>query len=83
MNPTRKDPQGNDIILVVNNLEQVILSTISDLSVNISAGFFGATFILPITTRKSSKISISLLIFNLLFAIIFLLISLNFRLNLK
>ncbi len=65
----------------MSNLEQVVLSTISDLFINISAGFFGASIFIPSAVVKTKKISIRLLLYNFTFAIIFILFAIKLKLE--
>ncbi len=49
--------------------------TFSDLFINLSSGWLGAAFIIPITSRKPIRVNTWLLISNLLFGILFLIIA--------
>lgn len=57
---------------------QAFPSVVSDLMVNLSAGWFGAAFILPMTTKKF-KINWRLLTINILCGILALLAAVLFR----
>ena len=62
-------------------LSSVWRMTLSDLFVNLSAGWFGAAFIVPLASKRS-KLKIWLLLVNLLFGIITLLAAVLLRGNL-
>lgn len=59
-------------------MKPILLSILSDLFVNLSAGWFGAAFIVPITTKKS-KIRWWILTVNIAYGILTLVISLILR----
>lgn len=59
-------------------LNSTLLSVLSDLFVNLSAGWFGAAFIVPVTS-KISKLKVWLLIINIGFGIMALVISVILR----
>lgn len=63
----------------MSQFNQVTLQSISDLFINLSAGWFGAAFIIPVSTRKIKSIPFGLLILNLCFAIIFLITAIKLR----
>jgi hypothetical protein len=52
----------------VNNFQLVVLELLSDLLVNLSAGFLGAALVIPITSNKIGKIRLTLLLTNILIA---------------
>lgn len=52
----------------MNNLNIILPKLLSDLLINLSAGFLGAAIILPITTNEIGKIRISLLLSNIISA---------------
>lgn len=60
-------------------LDETWLITLSDLFVNLSAGWFGALFIVPVTSKRPERVRLGLLTVNLLFAIISLLLALKFK----
>ncbi len=49
--------------------DPLLLSTISDLFTNLSAGWFGAAIIIPVNTKNIGKVRYTVLLINLLFAI--------------
>lgn len=51
----------------------------SDLCINLSAGWFGAMFIVPTLSEKPLQTNIPLLIFDLVLGIVFLVISYKLR----
>lgn len=55
------------------------LATLADLFVNLSAGWFGIVFVVPISTKESKPGSFWVLIANLLFAIVSLMIAVKFN----
>lgn len=57
---------------------KTLLSVASDLLVNLSAGWFGAAFILPMTTKKF-QVNWRLLMINILCGILALLAAVLFR----
>ena len=59
----------------------IFLNSISDLLINLAAGWFGAAFILPMTIRKF-KANIKILLINLSCGIITLLLAVLIRSNL-
>jgi len=50
----------------------ILLNSISDLLINLSAGWFGAVFILPMTVKKF-KVNLQILLLNIFCGIISLL----------
>lgn len=55
-------------------LDPVLLLILSDLFVNLSAAWFGAAFIVPISLRRK-KVKLGVLLLNILFAIISLIVA--------
>lgn len=53
-------------------MNDVLLSVISDLNVNLAAGFFGAAFIVPSVSKKGIKVNLWLLTMNSALGILFL-----------
>lgn len=53
--------------------------TLSDLFINLAAGWFGAAIILPITIRSNIKLNFTLLLVNILFGIFCLLVAEFFK----
>lgn len=49
----------------MQNFDPVWSQSIADLLINLSAGWFGAVFVLPITTKLSKKLNVLLLTMNL------------------
>ena len=60
-------------------MNQATTSVISDLFINLSAGWIGAAIIVPITTTKRGKISLLYLLTDVAFAILALLIAIKLR----
>lgn len=58
---------------------QLWFPLLSDLFVNLSAGWFGAVFVVSTKSRLQSRHDVGLLITNLLFAILALLIAYLFK----
>jgi len=54
-------------------------SVISDLFINLAAGWFGAVIVVPITSQQSEKVKLGLLTTNLLLAILSLVIAFKFK----
>ena len=52
---------------------------LSDLFVNLSAGWFGAALIVPTVAKKKASINAGILLFNLIFGIVFLIIGFQLR----
>jgi len=50
-------------------------SVISDLTVNLAAGFFGAAFIVPAISKRGTKINLWLLTMNSALGILFLVVA--------
>ena len=48
----------------MGNIQSVMTNLLSDLLVNLSAGFLGASIIIPIQIQKTGKISLIVLIMN-------------------
>ena len=59
-------------------MQAILFSALSDLLIDLSAGWFGAAIILPLYTKKS-KIKLRALIFNVLSGILALLTSIALR----
>lgn len=59
----------------MQKVNPTFLLTLSDLCVNLSAGFFAATFIIPAFSEKSLSINIGILTVNLIFAIVFFVLA--------
>ena len=64
------------------NVWPAVFSAISDLLINMSAGWFGAVFIVPNFTRKQGKEKLLVLINDLALGIISLVIAILVRLEL-
>ncbi|KKP46502.1 MAG: hypothetical protein UR39_C0010G0013 [Candidatus Woesebacteria bacterium GW2011_GWA1_33_30] len=62
-----------------SSLNTAIISSISDLFINLSAGRLGAIIIISPFLNKDNKLSISLLIADTVFAIMSLVIAINLR----
>jgi len=60
-----------DSVFIVFYIDPLLLITLSDLFVNLSAGWFGAAIIVPLTEPKL-KLKLWVLTTNLLFGILFL-----------
>lgn len=52
---------------------------LSDLFINLSAGWFGAALIVPAVAKKKTVINLGILLFNLIFGIVFLIIGFQLR----
>lgn len=52
---------------------------LSELFVNLSAGWFGAAFIVPVIAKKQVSVNLGVLLFNLIFGIVFLIIGFQLR----
>lgn len=61
-------------------MNSVLLNSLADLFINLSAGWFGAAFIVPINVRNREK-RINALIINLVFAIVSLGLAIVLRLK--
>jgi len=59
----------SDIFRSVLHLDPLFLTTFSDLLVNLSAGWFGAAFIVPLASKKT-KIKWWVLLLNISFGMI-------------
>ena len=59
-------------------MQAIWFLALSDLLINLSAGWFGVGIILPLYTKKT-KIKLRALIFNILFGILALLTSITLR----
>ena len=58
---------------------EVWLEIVSDLFVNLAAGWIGAAFIIPITSKLDKQVSLGLLTMNLVIAIVFLVAAFELR----
>lgn len=57
----------------------LILTILSELFVNLAAGWFAAAFIIPITSKKPKNLNFWLLTINILFGIVCLVLAFLFR----
>jgi hypothetical protein len=53
--------------------------TFSELFINLSAGWFGATFIIPLSSKAPKRINLWLLTINIGLGIFFLIVSFEFK----
>jgi len=60
-------------------VDQTWAEVISELFVNLSAGWFGAALIIPIRGRRIGKIKLGLLTINVVFGILFLVFAYTLR----
>lgn len=59
--------------------DRLWLLIISDLFVNLAAGWLGAVFIVPVTSKRPIKVKVGLLTTNLMFAIFSLIAAFELR----
>jgi len=57
----------------MQKVDPFIFSLLSEFLVNLSAGWFAAAFVVPITTKRPRKVSIRLLTINIILSIVCLL----------
>lgn len=63
---------------LVNIVNPVLLATLADFCINISAGWFGAAFIVPVLSKRKKSRFVSLTI-NLLLSMMFLIVAFGLR----
>ena len=63
----------------MKNLDKDLYLVISDLFINISAGWFGAAFIVPAFSKEDFTLNIGILTTNLLMGILFLVLAYKLR----
>ena len=63
----------------MGKLDPILLTIVSELFINLSAGWLGAAFIVPVTSQASKKVNLRLLTINILSAIFSL--TLAFKLS--
>lgn len=63
----------------MKKVHPALLLTISDIMVNLSAGWFGAAFIVPVFSDKPLNLNFWILIVNLFFGTVFMLLAYRTR----
>lgn len=63
----------------MNTVDPAWWTLLSELSVNICAGWLGAAFIIPATSKRPRRVNLFVLTTNLLFAILFFVIAFQLR----
>lgn len=61
--------------LTYMSIDTVLLTTVADWCVNLSAGWFGAAFIVPAFSERSQEFNRRLFLINILFALAYLLFA--------
>lgn len=62
--------------------DAVWLQIISELCVNLSAGWIGAAVVIPVTSKLDRRVNLGLLTMNLVAATLFLVAAFELRINL-
>lgn len=62
----------------MQKVDPFIFSLLSEFLVNLSAGWFGAAVIVPITTRRPRKVKLKLLTTNIILSIVSLVMAYGF-----
>lgn len=60
-------------------LNSIWLQLISDLFVNLSAGWFGAALIVPTTSKRSGPINLTILTIDVIAGILFMILAYQFQ----
>lgn len=60
-------------------VDPTFLTVVSELFVNLSAGWFGAALIVPVTSKAPKEINLWILTFNFLIGIFLLIVAFEFR----
>ncbi len=63
----------------MNPVDPTWWTLLSELSVNIAAGWLGAAFIVPVTSKESPTVNLLMLTTDLVFAILFLVLAFQLR----